>query len=48
MFEKEMKIIEKGTEEIISKELMLTKLQKAEDENRPLRIKYGIDPTGYE
>jgi tyrosyl-tRNA synthetase len=47
-FEKEMKIIEKGTEEIISIKQMQAKLEKAEEENRPLRIKYGIDPTGYD
>ena len=32
-FEKEMKIIEKGTEEIISEEQMVGKLKKAKEEN---------------
>lgn len=47
-FAKEMEIILKGTEEIITKEELVKKLQKSRQENKPLRIKYGIDPTGYD
>lgn len=47
-FEKELKLIRKGTEEIITEEALLKKLEKSEQENLPLRVKYGIDPTGHE
>ncbi|MCF7793469.1 MAG: tyrosine--tRNA ligase [Candidatus Cloacimonetes bacterium] len=43
-----MKLVKKGVEEIITEEEMIKKFQKAEDKNKPLRIKYGIDPTGYD
>ncbi|MCF7918333.1 MAG: tyrosine--tRNA ligase [Candidatus Cloacimonetes bacterium] len=45
-FEKEMKMIRKGVEEIIPEEDLQKKLAKAEKTGKPLRIKYGIDPTG--
>jgi tyrosyl-tRNA synthetase len=45
-FLKEMKRIKKGTEEIISEEEMIKKLNRSFREGKPLRIKYGIDPTG--
>jgi len=47
-FEKELRLIKKGVEEIITEEDLIKKFQKAEDKNKPLRIKYGIDPTGYD
>ena len=47
-FEKEMRIIKKGVEEIISEEEMLKKLEISKESGKPLRIKYGIDPTGYD
>ena len=47
-FEKEMKLIWKGTEEIITEEELIKKFEKAEKTGKPLRIKYGIDPTGYD
>ncbi len=47
-FEKELKIITKGVEELITEKEMISKLEKAEKEGKPLRIKYGIDPTGYD
>jgi len=47
-FEKEMKLIRKGTEEIITEEELIKKFEKAEESGKPLRIKYGIDPTGYD
>ena len=47
-FEKELKLVKKGVEEIITESDLIKKFQKAEDKNQPLRIKYGIDPTGYD
>ncbi len=47
-FEKEMKLIKKGVEEIISENELIAKLTKSEETGKPLRIKYGIDPTGYD
>lgn len=47
-FEKELTLIKKGVEEIITEEEMIKKLEISKKENRPLRIKYGIDPTGYD
>ncbi len=47
-FEKEMKLIKKGVEEIISEKELITKLEKSKKTGKPLRIKYGIDPTGYD
>ncbi|MDP8201923.1 MAG: tyrosine--tRNA ligase [Candidatus Tenebribacter burtonii] len=47
-FEKEMKLIKKGVEEIISEKELITKLTKSKESGKPLRIKYGIDPTGYD
>ncbi len=47
-FEKELKIITKSVEEIIPLEEMKTKLEKSAKSGKPLRIKYGIDPTGHE
>ncbi len=47
-FEKEMKLIRKGAEEIITEEELIKKFEIAEKTGKPLRIKYGIDPTGYD
>ncbi len=47
-FEKEMKLIKKGVEEIISEKELISKLEKSKKTGKPLRIKYGIDPTGYD
>jgi len=47
-FDKEMKLIKKGVEEIISEKEMIAKLEKSKKTGKPLRIKYGIDPTGYD
>lgn len=40
-----MKIIRKGTAEIISEPELVEKLKKSEKEGRPLIIKLGLDPT---
>ena len=42
-----LKLIKKGTEEIIPEEELIKKLQKSEKTGKPLRVKYGIDPTNY-
>jgi len=47
-FEQELKIISRGMEEIIPLSEMKDKLAVSAKEGRPLRIKYGIDPTGYD
>ncbi len=44
----ELKIIKKGVEEIISEAELIKKLEKSKETGKPLRIKYGIDPTGYD
>jgi tyrosyl-tRNA synthetase len=46
--EEQLKLIKKGTEEIIPIDELVTKLKKSEQTGKPLRIKYGIDPTNYE
>ena len=43
--EEQLKIIKRGTAEIISEEELLKKLKKSADNNKPLRIKAGFDPT---
>lgn len=45
-FEHELKVIRKGVEEIIPEEELLKKLEKSAKTGKPLRVKYGIDPTG--
>ncbi|MBN1948258.1 MAG: tyrosine--tRNA ligase [Candidatus Cloacimonetes bacterium] len=47
-FEKELRKIRKGVEEIITEEGLISKLAHSEKTGKPLRIKYGIDPTGYD
>ena len=41
----ELKIIKRGTEEIISEEELIKKIEKSRKEKRPLRIKQGFDPN---
>src|SRR5690606_31202701 len=43
--DEQMKIIAKGAEEIIEKEELRKKLQKAGKEGRPLTVKLGLDPS---
>ncbi len=47
-FEQELKIIKRAVDEIIPVEDLLAKLGKSEKTGQPLRIKFGIDPTGYD
>ena len=43
--EKQLKVIERGTVDIFPREELIRKLQRSRDQNRPLRIKLGVDPT---
>lgn len=43
--EKQLEIIKRGTEEIITEEELLYKLKRSRSEGRPLRVKAGFDPT---
>jgi tyrosyl-tRNA synthetase len=43
--EKQLQIIKRGTEEIISEEELLAKFKKSIEKGEPLRIKAGFDPT---
>ncbi|MCS7180341.1 MAG: tyrosine--tRNA ligase [bacterium] len=45
---KQMEIIKKNVVEIIEEKELESKLERALKENKPLRIKYGIDPTAPE
>ncbi len=42
---KELEIIKRGTDEIIPLDELKKKLEKSRSTGKPLRIKYGIDPT---
>ncbi len=42
---KQLELIKKGVAEVISEEELMTKLTKAQKEKRPLRVKYGADPS---
>ncbi len=46
--EKQLEIIKRGTVEIIEEEELKKKLKESIEKNKPLRIKYGIDPTSPE
>jgi len=43
--EDQLKIIARGTVEIIQEDDLLDRLKQSRDENRPLRVKAGFDPT---
>jgi tyrosyl-tRNA synthetase len=42
----QLEIIRRGTEKIVPEEELVAKLTKSRETGTPLRIKYGIDPTG--
>src|SRR5271165_7586824 len=42
----QMQILRRGVESIVPEEDFRKKLEKAIRQGRPLRVKYGIDPTG--
>ena len=47
-FENEIKLIKRATDEIVPMEELISKLKKSKKTAKPLRIKFGIDPTGYD
>lgn len=47
-FEQELKIIKRAADEIIPVDELLHKLDKSQKTGKPLRVKFGIDPTGYD
>ncbi len=46
--QKTLEVIRNCVEEIIPEDELIKKLEKSEETGKPLRIKYGIDPTGYD
>lgn len=44
--EEQLSIIRRGVEKIVPEEELAKKLQHSRDTGTPLRVKYGIDPTG--
>jgi tyrosyl-tRNA synthetase len=44
--EEQLAIIRRGVEKIVPEEELAAKLTKSRETGQPLRIKYGIDPTG--
>src|SRR5690554_3259293 len=43
--EEQLAIIKRGTTEIVPEEELIAKLKKSKKENKPLKIKLGVDPT---
>src|SRR3974377_2548417 len=41
-----IRILRRGVEQIVPEDEFRKKLERAIRQNRPLRVKYGIDPTG--
>ncbi len=44
--EEQLEIIRRGVEQIVPEDELVAKLKKSRETGTPLRIKYGIDPTG--
>jgi tyrosyl-tRNA synthetase len=44
--EEQLAVIRRGVEKIVPEEELTQKLRKSAETGRPLRVKYGIDPTG--
>src|SRR5579872_6989379 len=44
--DEQLAIIRRGVEKIVPEEELAGKLAKSRETGKPLRIKYGIDPTG--
>jgi len=44
--EEQLAVIRRGVEKIVPEEELLPKLRHSAETGRPLRVKYGIDPTG--
>ncbi len=47
-FAAELKVIKRAVDEIIPLEDLLAKLESSAQTGTPLRVKFGIDPTGYD
>ncbi|MFQ5787273.1 MAG: tyrosine--tRNA ligase, partial [Thermodesulfobacteriota bacterium] len=43
--QKQLEIIKRGAEEIITEEELIEKLRKSKENSEPLRVKAGFDPT---
>ncbi len=41
----QLEIIRRGTVEIVPEEELVDKLKRSKKENKPLKIKLGVDPT---
>ncbi len=44
--EEQLAVIRRGVEKIVPEEELVEKLKKSYETGKPLRVKYGIDPTG--
>ncbi len=44
--DEQLAVIRRGVESIVPEDELVAKLQKSRDTGTPLRVKYGIDPTG--
>ena len=44
--EEQLAVIRRGTEQIVPEPELVEKLEKSLATDTPLRVKYGIDPTG--
>ena len=44
--DEQLRVIKRGIEKIVPEEELTRKLRKSYDSGTPLRVKYGIDPTG--
>ena len=42
----QFELIHRGTDQIVPESELKQKLARSVETNRPLRVKYGIDPTG--
>ena len=42
----QLSILKRGVDAIVPEAEFIKKLERSVRENRPLRVKYGIDPTG--
>ena len=45
-FDEQLQILRRGVEQIVPEDEFRKKLERSLRTNRPLRVKYGIDPTG--
>src|SRR5213082_97984 len=44
--DEQLAVIRRGVEQIVTEDELRKKLERSIKTNRPLRVKYGIDPTG--